>query len=182
MHLQNRFGMTADDSRWYDNNFHNVGRKLFFGDVGEGEEWGAFGSTNHDKLWLGDGEKNSIIYDENGEFTGVPETLIMAPESKHLIRNDCWYDEIYNGQICRREQDYVNGFFRTFATYDGGSGTIPDGLDEKTDFGIAIQDNKYWDSEGITLYSNTAGGYATNWLTNSQGVHSISLKPDLSRI
>ena len=167
MHLQNRFGMTADDSRWYDNNYHNVGRKLFFGNVGEGEKWGQFGSVAHDKQWLADGEKNSVIYDENGEFTGVPETLIMAPESKHLIRNDCWYDEIYNGQICRREQDYVYGFFRTFATYSAGSGTIPDGLDEAWDFGISIQDNKYWDNEGITLYSHGSGGYATNWLTNS---------------
>ena len=34
MHIANRFGMTADDALFYNNTFDNVGRKVYFGDVG----------------------------------------------------------------------------------------------------------------------------------------------------
>ena len=85
MHLHNRFGMTADESKFWNNTFHNTARRAYFGDPNAEDgstPWNLeFGDNNFGKLILADGEKNSILYDTDGTITGQQNSLIIAKAS-----------------------------------------------------------------------------------------------------
>ena len=60
---------------------------------------------------LNTGEKTSALWDKTGEFTGVPDTLIMSRDFKSIQTDDCWDpDESFGwATVCPRERDYVGG-------------------------------------------------------------------------
>ena len=60
---------------------------------------------------LNTGEKTSALWDKTGEFTGVPDTIIMSRDFKSIQTDDCWDpDESFGwATVCPRERDYVGG-------------------------------------------------------------------------
>ena len=82
MHLNNRFGQTADDSPYWNNTYHNTARRVYFGDAmaedGSTPWLSSFGDNNYGKLVLADGEKTSILYDKDGSTTGLVNSLLIT--------------------------------------------------------------------------------------------------------
>ena len=96
-HLNNQFGMVADESKFWNNTFTNVARRVYFGHVpadapttrqdalkGITPWYAHFGNINYGLQWLDDGEKNVVVYDVDGSITvrvqfskksGLPETI-----------------------------------------------------------------------------------------------------------
>ena len=53
---------------------------------GSTPHFSGFGSHEYDKAFLSDGEKNLMIFDEDGSISGSANTMIIAKENKPQIR------------------------------------------------------------------------------------------------
>jgi hypothetical protein len=113
-HLHNRFGMEVGTSTFDDNEFCNVGRKVYFGTADPDDPYmNQFGTNTvgHKREWLADGEISSSLWDRTGEWTSRPNSLVIAVENKFNLEENCEYDELINGMVCPMTQhDRYVGF------------------------------------------------------------------------
>ena len=58
---------------------------------------------------MADGEKNSMVYDVDGTITGTPETMIIAKENLPALTPDCTFNEVWQGWICPKIDDFIGG-------------------------------------------------------------------------
>ena len=123
--LGNNFGMVGTPSKMWNLSFTNVARRAAFGSApGEAPfPWfNAFGALDYNRQFLNDGEKNFMIFDEDGSISGSANTMIIAKENKPQIRgkiaffrsiliivDDCTWREDFNAYTCPKIHKYLGG-------------------------------------------------------------------------
>ena len=147
---------------------------------------------------LNTGEKTSAIWDKTGEFTGVPDTIIMSRDFKSIQTDDCWEpDESFGwATVCPRERDYVGGVTQAwpcvtdnYGVHIGTKGKQPWG-DPACNFNgkylMHIQNNERWGQEPMELPLSPKffdrREFRPGWMTNTSYHISFVDSPPMEKI